>query len=64
MFRDIIKKIMEVNEIGPLDLVKNAGLKEPDDKSLIMYLNKKRSTFPLSKMEKIFDKFVDFKVKK
>lgn len=55
---------MEENKLGPLELIKKSGLKPPDDKSLIMYMNKKQNTFPLKKMEKIFEKFVNFEVKK
>jgi len=64
LFRNILNNILKEKGLGPLDLIKESGLKEPDDKCLIMYINGKRDTFPLAKMEKIFEKFVDFEVKK
>lgn len=55
---------MEFNKLRVPDVARQSGLSEVDCKALQNFINGNKDTFPLIKMEKIFEKFVDFEVKK
>lgn len=63
MFREILLNIKEKHGLNASQICKESGLAYPDDKSLQGYMTGQKKTFPLKKIEKIFDRFVELKLK-